>query len=808
MKNSNSYSSHSEDNENLIDVEICHQKESKTISFFKRPIQNIKSNQFISIRDVYKLIKKPNYEEITSMLRKIKDPAEARNFKASQFDYVCFSGVFEKRSSESIIEYSGLLVIDLDHLNDVKAIKDLLCQDANIETVLLFTSPSGDGLKWVVRIDLEKATHNEYFIGIRNYLKSTYGIEIDGSGKDIARACFLPHDDDVFFNSDETTLKNFDPGKWQDQFKGKIIEYDFYSTNNDVEKLIDTLESSSMDITQGYDNWRTIAFALIDRFGEGGRKYFHRISRLHSEYIAEDCDLNFDKFLHSKGTGISIKSLFWLAKNHGVTISNSSLNVSKKDKRSSFNELVPKSFPIDVFPKTIAEFVRKSAESINCPEEFIAVPMLSCFAMAMSNKRVVELKKDWREFAIFYAAIVSRPGTKKSPALNKGTLPLRKLQDEFSAQYLKDKEKYEKENEEFEKEFQNWKSLAKSERLNVELPIKPKEPSLKQLMTSDATMEAITEMMINNHSGVLCYMDELAGWIKGMNQYKSGGGNELEMWLKLWSAIFQIINRKGKEPVFAKNPFVNVLGGIQPEVLDIFTGKDNGLIDRILFSFPDEIAPMITDIEVPKELDDKLISVFNRLYSAHFTRDEYPNEPQVTKFTPEAYSEFKDYVNNKIYKEMMSFEMPYYLRGAWAKFPGYIARFALVIQGMHFGEERKALEQIDLDSLNKAIELTEYFMENAKKVYARLNSSKTDRKIELAERWINRNGGKASLRDIYNNKVAGCKNMKQAKSLFEEMVSRELGVMNEHCPKGARATIIFVLDDKVSNPREKNYNFY
>ena len=428
--------------------------------------------------------------------------------------------------------------------------------------------------------------------------------------------------------------------------------------------------------------------------------------------------------------------------------------------------------------------------------------------MAMSNRRVVELKKDWREFAILYAAIVSRPGTKKSPALNKAILPLKRLQDEFSALYQKDKEKYQKECEEFESKFMGWKSLNKSERLDADIPIKPNSPNVKQLITSDATMEAITELMINNSSGVLCYMDELAGWIKGMNQYKSGGGNELEMWLKLWSAIFQIINRKGKDPIFANNPFVNVLGGIQPEVLDIFSGKDNGLIDRILFAYPEEIAPMITDIEVSAVLDEQLISVFNRLFNAHFKEEEKSTEPEISRFSPAAYNKFKEYVNNTLYKEMVSYQMPYYLRGAWAKFPGYIARFALIIQGMNYSENKKTLEEIDLDSLNKAIQITEYFMWNAKKVYARLNASKIDRKVELAERWINKNGGRASLREIYTHKVAGCKNTNQAKSLFDEMLARELGIMHEYYPNGGgRATFIFVLDDKVSNPMESNYNF-
>jgi len=808
MKNKNLNSSQCEDNENLID-EKEHRQDKRNISFFKGPISNTKPSQTLRIIDIYNLIKGDAYRDVTNSLRSINDPLAARKFKAENFDYVCFSGVFEKRKHDALIHHSGMIVIDFDHLDCVQSVKELLLVDQYLETELLFKSPSGDGLKWIVKIDLSKADHHEYFIGIQNYLNSTYDLNTDGSGKDVARACFLPHDEDVFINPNASeSQKEFNPQIWQNKPIDKTTYSNFDSSEKDFDKLIGVIETTRLDITQGYENWRNIAFALIDCFGENGRDYFHRISRFHNEYAIDNCNKCFDRFLKSNGTGITIKSLFWLAKDHGIVINSiEDKQVRPMAKKNVQPELSLKQFPVDVFPDTIAEFVRKSAESINCPEDFIAIPMLSCFAMAMSNKRVVELKKGWREFAILYAAIVGRPGTKKSPALNKAILPLRRLQDEFSASYSIEKEKYEKEFEEFESEFQRWKSLSKSERLDAGTPIKPKTPIVKQLITSDATMEAITELMIKNSSSVLCYMDELAGWIKGMNQYKSSGGNEMEMWLKLWSAIFQIINRKGKEPIFGNNPFVNVLGGIQPEVLDIFSGRDNGLIDRILFAYPAEITPKVTDIEVPEVLDEKLISIFNRLFNAHFKEETKSTEPEKSRFSPAAYNRFKDYVNNTLYKEMVSYQMPYYLRGTWAKFPGYIARFALIIQGMNYGENKKNLEEIDLDSLNKAIEITKYFMWNAKKVYAKLNASKIDRKVEMAERWINKNGGRASLREIYNHKVAGCKNTKQAKSLFEEMEDRELGIISEYQPAGSRATFIFVLKESVSNPKESNYNF-
>jgi hypothetical protein len=55
-------------------------------------------------------------------------------------------------------------------------------------------------LKWIVSIDIDNYTHADYFEGIRGYIASMYNLEIDKSGRDVARACFLAHDKNVFIN--------------------------------------------------------------------------------------------------------------------------------------------------------------------------------------------------------------------------------------------------------------------------------------------------------------------------------------------------------------------------------------------------------------------------------------------------------------------------------------------------------------------------------------------------------------------------------------------------------------------------------
>ncbi len=169
-------------------------------SFYKAPIRNVHPCKTLKLSEIHSLIKSDAYLGITNKLRSINDPKEKRIYKANKFDYVTFSGEFERRNEDNLIRHSSLITIDFDHLENLNKVKKQLLEDEYFETEMLFTSPSGDGLKWVIKIDLSQATHQVFFKAVANYLKETYNLEADQSGKDISRACFLAYDPLAFLN--------------------------------------------------------------------------------------------------------------------------------------------------------------------------------------------------------------------------------------------------------------------------------------------------------------------------------------------------------------------------------------------------------------------------------------------------------------------------------------------------------------------------------------------------------------------------------------------------------------------------------
>lgn len=171
-----------------------------TFCFFKSPVTNAKPCKVVDIVETYKLVKGDSYKTTTETLRSIQNTKEAKSYKSQNFDYVTFSGTFSHRNNDSLIKHSGLITIDFDHVSNIETLKEQLLNDDFFETELLFVSPSGDGLKWIIPIDLNDGSHLLFFTAIEKYIKETYNLDIDKSGKDVSRACFLPYDTNCYIN--------------------------------------------------------------------------------------------------------------------------------------------------------------------------------------------------------------------------------------------------------------------------------------------------------------------------------------------------------------------------------------------------------------------------------------------------------------------------------------------------------------------------------------------------------------------------------------------------------------------------------
>ena len=179
-----------------------------SFSFFRKPIRNTDPLRCISIPDIYRYIVGPYAKKQTEMLRSITGKDQARKYKAENFDFCTFSGIFHTRNKDGLLQQSDLLCIDFDHVADIPSLHEKLLNDPYFETELLFHSPSGDGLKWIIQVFRKGWEHSRFFNAVFNYLVTNGYPEPDKSGSDISRSCFIPHDPEAFINPKYNNVKD------------------------------------------------------------------------------------------------------------------------------------------------------------------------------------------------------------------------------------------------------------------------------------------------------------------------------------------------------------------------------------------------------------------------------------------------------------------------------------------------------------------------------------------------------------------------------------------------------------------------
>lgn len=164
----------------------------------------------ITVEQVHQLI--TTNEQLRLLTEQVRTSDDIRAAKMSMLPFVTPYGVFSKRNSQGFLQPSGLLPIDVDHLDspdEARSVRKLLFEDPYLNTVLCFISPSGRGVKAFVPYPMDSTSNpvtlaTEFTIWAMNYVALNFGPAgttpqkgVDRSGKDIVRTCLLCYDEEA-----------------------------------------------------------------------------------------------------------------------------------------------------------------------------------------------------------------------------------------------------------------------------------------------------------------------------------------------------------------------------------------------------------------------------------------------------------------------------------------------------------------------------------------------------------------------------------------------------------------------------------
>lgn len=145
--------------------------------------------------------------DLIKQIRETSDK-EARNELKKQLAVILWSGKFSARKASALVEYNHLICLDFDGV-DVEETKKSLKEKPFVYAA--FASPSGDGVKALVKVSSKN--HLSHFKALSKEFPN-----LDQSGKDVSRSCFMSADENIYINKHaETYTKLVESAHTNDQ---------------------------------------------------------------------------------------------------------------------------------------------------------------------------------------------------------------------------------------------------------------------------------------------------------------------------------------------------------------------------------------------------------------------------------------------------------------------------------------------------------------------------------------------------------------------------------------------------------------
>ena len=416
-------------------------------------------------------------------------------------------------------------------------------------------------------------------------------------------------------------------------------------------------------------------------------------------------------------------------------------------------------FPLDVMPRPVAEYVSAVAKSVGCPVEFAAAGSLAAMSSAIGATRQLEIRPGWREQASLYICLLGPSGSGKTPALYHTLRPAIRVLEELLRN-------------------SDYRSAA----------------------VTEATMEALALVMRENQRAVLLHLDELSSLFDSFGSYRGGRGADRQFFCSCWSGQRVQVTRVNRaqgprrsESIVVEQPFLTVIGGLQPCRLDAFGAsrlRGDGLMQRFLFAVAPESPPPVERSDLPRHLVESYESFLRELAFRRGTRYEHDARSVIRRLSPDAREMFVAAAEDLDQRAKGVPDLQLYA----PKLRANMARLALILHETDVVMGQQAPDVVDDWAVGCAYHLADFFLVQYHQVSRLLvDSDLSGRVLRLVEA-AQACEGEISLRDAYTRHIGGATDKAGALELFHAAARMGLGRVVQKSPRhGGRAQTVFVL---------------
>jgi len=262
----------------------------------------------------------------------------------------------------------------------------------------------------------------------------------------------------------------------------------------------------------------------------------------------------------------------------------------------------------DLLPSEVGNAVDDVAERMQCPPDFPAAAMLVALAAVIGCRVGIRPRRcdDWLVVPNLWGCVVGRPSLKKSPAIGHAETRIRAIEArerERLAESVKDHDVdvilAESNMKAIKRRMdQAVKAFDEDEARRLALEIKEiqdaAQPVPRRIITSSTSIEKLCEMLNMHPAGMLMWVDELVGWMRGLDRHDMAGVRQ--QYLTLWNGVGRLnIDRIGRGETVVEHPCLSLFGCATPGGLSDYIAAavrggrgDDGLIQRLqILVWPD-----------------------------------------------------------------------------------------------------------------------------------------------------------------------------------------------------------------------------
>lgn len=541
---------------------------------------------------------------------------------------------------------------------------------------------------------------------------------------------------------------------------------------NDVLTAIACLQTLGAEFYDNYDKWLRVGMILhsVDS-GQEMFSVWDAWSRNSKKHAPGACAEKWATFKTGEnGKRLTIATIVHYANESGAQNDGKfPASTMGWEEPASLDAVDVPHFPAEgVFSNELHEYVAAVAESLQVPQDMVAMMTLGVFGLALAKKIEVHVQGDHREPVNVFVVNVAPSSERKSAVCHELAAPLHKYEHSVNAELEPEIAVYESRKRTLAKKLSAAETAAASSKgdldrqsaererddLARELAALEKNAVRKLALSvgSDCTPERLVGIL-GEQGGRLGLIDSEGGLFSMMRgRYAKNAEPNTDAYCKAYSGDDIRVDRVKKPTEMVKKPALTIVVFVQPEILRGMVTTSHlrgvGLLGRFWYVLAQSYVGHreLTPDPIPAEVRATYERVVRAALELEGPRDDQgERNPYILKLEPAVLEEWLGFANRVETGLRDGGELDGI--GDWGgKIAGGAARIAGILHGIAHG----ATGTINKATMEGAIKVGSYLIEHAKAAFLEMG---TDPDVELARRivvWIKDRGlTEFSRRDVH-----------------------------------------------------------